>query len=701
LVQITFDTIEFTRLVLGIVKHGTSTKCFVCCALFLYICPPELFGQPALKSKPLLNMCIPNLARISHSLIYILLLGILVSCNQEDDQRKVGSEGMENAEYNMDAIDQYTYARPGEAVVTHLDLDIKVNFANKKISGKATYQITNHAEVNKIFFDTKQIDIESVTIGEEGKETEFALVGYKDFMGRKLEIAIDPETEVVNIYYSTRPEAIALQWLSPQQTVEKGQPFLYTQSEPTYARSWIPTQDSPGIRFTYSARVEVPKELMVVMSASNPQEKSANGIYNFEMKQPIPGYLIALAVGDFRFKATGPRSGVYAEASVVDAAAQEFGELEEMMDAVEKLYGPYRWERYDLIVLPPSFPFGGMENPRLTFATPTIIAGDRSLVSVVAHELSHSWSGNLVTSATWNDFWINEGFTVYLERRIMEELYGASYTRMLRLIGYQDLESTIELMGETNADTHLKLQLDGRDPDEALTDIAYEKGALFLQVVEEAVGRERWDDYLKNYFDKFAFQSMSTEKFLDHMRETLIKGDAALAKQINIDAWVYGPGLPDNCPVVKSERFEVVDEAVVKWTSGENAETLGAGEWTTHEWLHFLRHLPNEISVERMTELDQSFKLSNSQNSEIIAAWFIHVIKNNYEVAYDELEEFLVKVGRRKFLAPLYKELAKTEANKKVGIAIYKKARLNYHQISTVTIDGILGWEDIRYLMHD
>jgi len=372
-----------------------------------------------------------------------------------------------------------------------------------------------------------------------------------------------------------------------------------------------------------------------------------------------------------------------------------------MLDAVEKLYGPYRWERYDLIVLPPSFPFGGMENPRITFATPTIIAGDRSLVSVVAHELSHSWSGNLVTSATWNDFWINEGFTVYLERRIMEELYGASYTRMLRLIGYQDLQSTIEIMGETNPDTHLKLDLDGRDPDEALADIAYEKGALFLQVIEEAVGRERWDEYLRGYFDKFAFQSMSSEKFLAYMQETLIKDDSALAEKIAIDKWVYGPGLPDNCPLVKSERFEVVDDAVLRWTKGGNAGALEAEEWSTHEWLHFLRHLPNEISEDKMGDLDKTFDLSNSNNSEIIAAWFIHVIRNNYEVGYDELEDFLVKVGRRKFLAPIYKELAKTEFNKKVGINIYKKARKNYHQISTVTIDGILGWEDERYLMHD
>jgi len=625
----------------------------------------------------------------------------MVSCDQGTGANQAGVDQAEKGFKYRVTKDKYTYAQPHEAVITHLDLDIKVNFVNKKISGKASYTINNTGGVDKMFFDTKQIDIESVTIGEEERITDFALVGYKEYLGRKLEVSILPTTELVNIHYSTRPEAISLQWLNPQQTVEKNHPYLYTQSEPTYARSWIPTQDSPGIRFTYTAKVEVPEELMVVMSASNPQERNTSGIYQFEMKQPIPAYLLAMAVGDFTFKPIGPRSGVYAEASVVDAAAEEFGELEEMMDVVEELYGPYRWERYDLIVLPPSFPFGGMENPRITFATPTIIAGDRSLVSVVAHELAHSWSGNLVTGATWNDFWINEGFTVYLERRIMEELYGVSYTGMLRLIGYQDLEATIEMMGPTSPDTHLKLELNGRDPDEALADIAYEKGALFLQVVEEAVGRDRWDNYLKGYFDKFAFQSMSTERFLTNMREDLIKGDTALEGKIDIDGWVYGPGLPDNSPAIRSERFEVVDDEVARWLADGDAAGLRADEWSTHEWLHFLRHLPELTSLERMEDLDKTFDFSNSKNSEIIAAWFVHVINNNYTVAYDRLEEFLVRVGRRKFLAPLYKTLAKTEANKKVGLMIYKKARLNYHQISTVTIDGILGWEDVRYLMHD
>jgi len=635
----------------------------------------------------------------SLTLITSLLL-VLVQCNMPEGEKDTKATMKNKQSVSASALDEYTYARPEEAVITHLDLDVEVNFASKIISGVASYNIENKTGANMIILDARGLEIEKVTL-EDGQATEFALVGYNQYMGRKLEITIAENTSRINIHYASRPEAIALQWLNPQQTADKKSPYLFTQSEPCLARTWIPTQDSPGIRFTYSAKVQVPAGLMAVMSASNPMEKAADGIYNFEMRQPIPAYLMALAVGEIVFKSIGPRTGVYGEASVIEAAAYEFGELEEMLATVEKLYGDYRWDRYDLIVLPPSFPFGGMENPRLTFATPTIIAGDRSLVSVVAHELSHSWSGNLVTSATWNDFWINEGFTVYLERRIMEELYGKSYTEMLAVLGYQDLKSTIEHLGEDSEDTHLKLNLAGRDPDEALTDIAYEKGALFLQTIEEAVGRDKWDEFLKNYFDNFAFQSMTSDRFVEYLNKELIGDDKELAARLSVNKWVYGPGIPETQTINVSERFAIVDQAVASWENGATPSELGTEKWTTHEWLHFLRHLPSPLSEERLTLLDREFELSNSKNAEIVAAWFIHVISNNYRKSYGKLEEFLIKVGRRKFLSPLYKELAKTQENKKVAVEIYKKARKNYHAISYVTIDGILGWEQSRYLSKD
>ena len=634
------------------------------------------------------------------TMIWLAVAVFMWGC-QNGERGNTESNEESNGHYPVVVKDNYSYAKPNEAIIRHLDLDIEVNFGQKKITGKAVFQIENKTGADKIYFDTKNLDISSVTLGTNENKADFALVGYEEFLGRKLEVAIQPGTKIVNIYYSTRPEAMALQWLTPEQTTGKTHPFLFTQSEPTYARSWIPIQDSPGIRITYNARVRVPANLMAVMSATNAKERNDKGEYSFTMRHPIPPYLIAMAVGDLAFSPVGDRTGVYAEKEIISSAAYEFGELEEMLNIIEGLYGKYCWDRYDLIVLPPSFPFGGMENPMLTFLTPTLIAGDRSLVSVVAHELAHSWSGNLVTNATWNDFWINEGFTVYLERRIMEALYGVSYTEMLTLLGYQDLQHTVHVMGEKSPDTHLKLQLNGRDPDEALSDIAYEKGSLFLKTSEEAVGREKWDQFLKVYFKKFEFQSMSSEQFVDYFNTNLIKGDSSLAQKIDIERWVFGPGIPNNHPIIKSDRFIAVDEEITRWNNGTSALDLTVNNWTTHEWLHFLRHIPESIVAQKMQELDNAFSFSKSANSEVLCAWFIHVIKNEHLSSYDELEAFLVTVGRRKFLAPLYKELSKTEENKQRGLAIYQKARSNYHHISTSTIDVILGWGDRKHLSHD
>ena len=617
----------------------------------------------------------------------ILISAIFAGCL---NLQATNNESIKNSNV-VASVDKYSYAHKSKAVITHLDLEISIDFISKKISGKATYIIDNSSASKKIYFDTQYLTIDKIFIDKHDTPTSFSMGDYEEYMGRELAITITPQTKRITIHYSTQEQSAALQWLNPEQTIGKRHPFLYTQSEPNFARSWIPIQDSPGIRITYNATVHVPSGLMAVMSAENPKNKSVNGKYSFKMEQKIPAYLIALAVGDFEFKYIGQRSGVYAEKELLDKAAYEFGELEQMLSIAEGLYGPYRWDRYDLIVLPPSFPFGGMENPRMTFATPTLIAGDRSLVSVIAHELAHSWSGNLVTNSTWNDFWLNEGFTVYFERRIMEELYGIPYTKMLALLGYQDLQAIVKELGPQSADTHLKLKLNGRDPDEALTDIAYEKGSLFLSTIEETVGRKQFDLFLNNYFNSFAFQPMTTERFLDYLNSNLIKGDTLLAHKINIDAWVYGPGIPSNHKEIKSDRFVLVDEEIQRWEQGSALESLQTSEWSTHEWLHFLRHLPATLSQDKMMELDHAYDFSKSGNAEILAAWFLEVIKNNYLSNYDELETFLVHVGRRKFLSPLYREMAKTESNKTKAREIYAKARQNYHSISATTIDAILN----------
>src|SRR5690606_9155410 len=387
------------------------------------------------------------------------------------------------------------------------------------------------------------------------------------------------------------------------------------------------------------------------------------------------------------------RSGVWAEPSVAPAAAREFAEVEAMIDAAERLYGPYRWGRYDILVLPPSFPFGGMENPRLTFATPTVLAGDRSLVSLIAHELAHSWSGNLVTNATWADFWLNEGFTTYIETRIMEELRGREYADMLRVLGRGDLESTIEELGGPNSpDTRLHLDLAGRNPDDGMTSIAYEKGAAFLQTVESVVGRERLDAFLRQYFDEHAFQPMTAERFLAYMNEHLFESEEE-AQQVRADEWVFEPGLPDNVPHIESTLFAQVDQQVTAFAAGTPAQQLQTTDWTTHQWLRFLRALPDTLSAEQLADLDEAFDLTNSGNSEILFAWLRIAIANRYEPAMPALERFLTTQGRRKFIAPLFQDLASTDWGGELAREIYARARPTYHSVTVNTVDQILDWQ--------
>ncbi len=414
--------------------------------------------------------------------------------------------------------DPHSFSNPDEARVTHLDWKATVDFQTKTIHATATWTIDRSDGAEEIIFDSHDLEIEKVTLDDDNGPS-FKMEETDPILGQALPIALGRNTKTVSITYKTSPQGEALQWLSPQQA-GSGSPFLFTQSQAILARSWVPCQDSPSIRFTYNAEVTVPRQLLALMSAENPTEKNGDGVYAFKMKQPIPSYLLALAVGDISFKAISDRSGVYAEPSLVDTAAWEFTDMEKMIAGAEELYGDYRWEQYDVIVLPPSFPFGGMENPRLTFATPTILAGDRSLTSLIAHELAHSWSGNLVTNATWNDFWLNEGFTVYFEHRIMEKLYGKDYSEMLAMLSLQELRKTVAALkaGNNYKDTRLKLNLEGRNPDEGVTDIAYNKGYFFLRSIEEKHGRDKFDNFVKDYFNENAFRAMDTDGFIKYLK---------------------------------------------------------------------------------------------------------------------------------------------------------------------------------------
>ena len=585
--------------------------------------------------------------------------------------------------------DAHSYSNPNEAIVKHLDLDIKVDFGTETISGKASWTIENTSKGNEIIFDENTLNIIKVTLGDDEKVTQFKLGKEIEFHGKPLHITIEPNTTKVNIYYSTSQKSIALQWLKPEQTADKKHPFVFSQGQSVWSRTWIPCQDSPGVRFTYDAKVTVPKNLMALMSAVNPQQKNDIGIYTFKQDKAIPSYLMAIAVGDVEFKSIDSRTGVYAEHSVINKAKWEFAELGNMVVAAEKLFGPYRWGRYDVIVLPPSFPFGGMENPNLTFLTPTILAGDRSLTSVLAHELGHSWSGNLVTNATWDDIWLNEGFTTYVEHRIGEEVFGMAEAQMQMVLSRKVLENNLTEMGKDNPDTRLKINSAGKNPDDVLSDIPYEKGYAFLQTIEAAVGRDKFDKFITAYFNAHSFQSITTENFVEYFNTNLIKGDKALAAKIKLDDWIYKPGIPSNITKPVSEDFNIIDSIQKTWRK-TGVKGLNKKIKSTNEKQHFIDYLPKDLTVEEMTAIDTEFKFTNGGNFVVKRQWFIIAIKHQYKFAYPAIEQFLNSYSRTYSLTPLYKEMIKTPEGKVWAKQIYAKAKLGYHATTVEAINGIL-----------
>jgi leukotriene-A4 hydrolase len=611
-------------------------------------------------------------------LILATLFLTVIACQKKEQTEKATA-----------VTDEHSYSKPELAVVKHLDLDIKVDFDTQTISGKASWLIDNVSKGNEIIFDENTLNITKVTLGDDEKETKFELGKDVEFHGKPLHITIEPTTTKVNIYYSTTKEAVALQWLKPEQTADKKKPFLFSQGESVWSRTWIPCQDSPGIRFTYNAKVTVPKDLLAVMSAVNPQKKNDTGVYTFKQDKAIPSYLMAIAVGDIEFQSIDNRTGVYAEPSMLKKSAWEFAELGKMVVAAEKLYGPYRWGRYDVLVLPPSFPYGGMENPNLTFLTPGVIAGDRSLTSLLAHELGHSWSGNLVTNATWDDIWLNEGFTTYVEHRIGEAIFGKKEFEMQNVITRKELVDNVAEYGETSPDTRLKVSLTGRNPDDGISMIPYVKGYAFLRVIENAVGREKFDVFIKNYFDAHAFKSITTEDFIKYYNENLIKGDKALADKIKAEDWIYKPGIPSNITPVSSADFDAIDKIQKSWRE-TGVKGLSQKITTTSEKQYFIDHLPTDITPKEMEAIDAEFNFTKGGNFIIKRQWFVQAIIHQYKAANPAIEQFLVSISRTGSVMMLYKEMAKTPEGKVWANKIFDKAKSGYHATTIQAVEGIL-----------
>jgi leukotriene-A4 hydrolase len=620
----------------------------------------------------------------------LICCSFLMGCSEgvKQEQTKVSDKPVSAASNIQVDKDYHSFSNPDEVKVTNLVLDLTVDFEKKILSGSVELDYKKVLpSVRKIVLDTRDLSIIDVTAN--GKGIPYVLSSQDSFLGAALTIELPKEGNAITIEYQTSPQASGVQWLTPAQTAGKKYPFLFTQSQAIHARSFIPLQDSPQVRVTYQATIRTPKELLAVMSAANDPNTPRDGVYEFSMPQPIPSYLIALAVGDLHFKAMGERTGVYSESSILDAAAAEFADTESMLIATEKTFGPYSWDRYDLLILPPSFPFGGMENPRLSFITPTVIAGDKSLVSLIAHELAHSWSGNTVTNATWRDLWLNEGFTTYLTYRIMEMVYGEKRYAMEAVLGRQDLQADIDTLPAD--DQILAIDLRGRDPDDVFSNIPYEKGALFLRELEQKVGRAEFDTFLLGYFKHFNFQSITTDQFVDYLEKNLVKQHSDVLSMDRINEWIHATGVPEGAPMPQSDAFTVVDQARNEWLAGNiSAKEIKVAEWATHQWLYFLNNMPEKLSQAQLTELDAAFNLTQSHNNEIAHSWLLISVNNWYEPAFPRLHDYLVSIGRNKLVKPLYKALSQTPEGKKMAQKAFAEAKDGYHPLTVKANEGFV-----------
>ena len=605
-------------------------------------------------------------------------------------------------------VDYHSFANVEQFRVTRLELDLRVDPFFKTLRGVAALQVKRlDPNATELILDTRDLNVSDVTVkaqdvlGATSKaETTWVSRPFhfekKDpILGQALVIELPPSkksTLLVRIDYETSPTAPALQWLTAKQNGGKRTGFFFTQSEPIGTRSWIPLQDTPQVRVTYTATIHTAPGVLAVMSARNDPKAKLNGVYTFDMPEAVPPYLIALAVGDLKFQATGPRTGVYAEKSLVKAAAREFADTESMIETAEKLFGPYRWDRYDILVMPQSFPVGGMENPRLSFITPTVIAGDKSLVSVIAHELAHSWSGNLVTNASWRDLWLNEGFTDYLESRIVNAVYGEKREMMERVLGLRDLERDLGTLKP--ADQELAIDLRGRDPDEVFSSVPYEKGRLFLTWLDAKFGRETFDAFLRAYFEHFSFKSITTEQFLEYLQANLLDTHPGIVTRGQVMAWVTGPGLPADAVLPTSGEFAAVDATRAAWLRGGLAGKplkTGTAGWVTQQWQYFLDAMPAELSVAQMSDLDRSFEFTKTTNAEIAHSWLLLVIRHQFQPGNARLEGYLETIGRRKLIVPLYEEMMKTPGGAVQAKRVFTVARPGYHPETAAAVDAIVN----------
>lgn len=589
----------------------------------------------------------------------------------------------------MATLDPHSYADADEPNTKHIDLSLVIDFASKTIDGTARLKL-DAAASGTLTLDTRDLAINSVTDGDGNKLTH-ELAPREGFMGSRLRI--ETKSDTVEITYRTSPDASALQWLEPAQTEGGEHPYVFTQCQAIHARAVFPCQDTPRVRSTYTTRIDVPRALVAVGAAApveriEREETPDRATHVFEMPQAIPSYLFAFAAGNIVGRDLGPRTRVYAEPETVEAAAWEFDSVSSMLERAEALFGPYEWDRFDLLVMPPSFPYGGMENPRLTFLTPTLLAKDKSLVGVVAHELAHSWTGNLVTNASMNDFWLNEGFTVYAERRIIEALEGTEAAAMHAALGREGLDRDVErLSAKDDKLTRLENDLAGVDPDEVYSLVPYEKGYLFLVALEKVVGREAFDTFLRGYIEKFRFTSINTATLEAHLKEALPEA----AAKVDFETWIRGSGVPEDAHRATSSKLDDVRAVAKRYSDGQRPSKDELDKLDANGWQVLLTQLPKTMPVEELAWLDETYSLGTSNNFEIRVGYLEIAARSGFEPAFEQTAATLAHVGRMKYLRPLYAALtASGEAGKAVAKKTFESAQHGYHPVGRAMVASLL-----------
>ncbi|KAI8604549.1 peptidase family M1-domain-containing protein [Dissophora ornata] len=597
-----------------------------------------------------------------------------------------------------------------EVKTNHIHLALIVDFGAKTLTGSAELEVEAIADsVSNVVLDTSYIDIRSASAA--GQALTFNLESCHEKYGSALTIHLPKplakgEKTKISVEYATTQDCTACQWLEPSQTAGKKHPYLFTQCQAIHARSLLPCQDSPSIKLTYSADITTP--LRAVMSAVPKGEvKHENGsmtTFKFEQRQRIPSYLIALAVGNLEGREIGPRSTVWTEPEVMEAAAWEFVDTENFIRTGEELLTPYDWGRYDLLVLPASFPYGGMENPCLTFVTPSLLAGDRSLVDVVAHEIAHSWMGNLVTTENWEHFWLNEGFTVFVERKILGRMKGKEHSDFSAILGHKALQESVDLYGKEHPFTALRPCLREEDPDDAFSRVPYEKGFNLLYYLEKHLGgAEVFEPYLRAHVQQFAGRSINTDDWkaflYSFMEKTFGQEKVDLLNKVDWEAWLAGTGMPP----VDNKFDDTLAKACTclcqKWNVSRH-EAHPAGFSTTD--IAEFSSTQSVVFLEKVSELeplphghldlmDELYQLTNVRNSEIRLRWQLLCLKADYEKIYPEVVAFASSMGRMKMCRPLLRSLYKAKDGADLARETFVKHKSFYHPIAAAMIAKDLG----------